>query len=204
MPVIIANLSADPRLRADLYLKAAIDGLIEGIAVLCDTAIGRARDIIHENGTVDRGNLWSNLFKEVSVKQTLWGTQVEGTVVASEPYARYVEGGRQGRKSSPANWNPDLGATAAWPPVPIIREWVRRHYEEFAPLGRTPKGKARRSRKAGGPMDKAIDTLTYLIGRKIAEHGIEAAPFMQPALDEIKPIARTVIVEAVRAKLGSL
>ena len=111
-----------------------------------------------------------------------WGMKVgdrsyEVTLELAD-YWKYVEGGAQGRVTSP------YGAVypAHWPPPSAIRRWI-----DIKPVDILP-GK---NGKIPTP-----DQLTYLIGRKIAMRGIEPFPALSRTVEELNAKYSERIAEA--------
>lgn len=112
-----------------------------------------------------------------------WGMKVndrtyEVTLELAD-YWKYVEGGAQGRATSP------FGAVypAHWPPPSAIRQWI-----DIKPVNPLP-GKNGRI--------PTPDQLTYLIGRKIAMKGIEPFPALSRTVEELNAKYSEKIAEAV-------
>lgn len=187
----------DPRQKLDALKRKMYDGLIDGVTEVCDLILARAVQNLTASGRIDRGTLRASGNRSISGKPT----SVEGTVRFSAAYAQWVERGRHGRKSDPPGLakfpeGSRFAAQAAWPPVSVIRQWVERHARTLAPSGRTKSGRARKAKR------QDIDSLAFLIGRKIAERGIKPSPFLIPAVDEILPRAQTIIAARVKERLG--
>ena len=99
------------------------------------------------------------------------------------------------RKRNPKGVN-SQSATAAFPPIKVLLEWVQRHYKSFAPGGRTRGGRARArsskrgeaGRKARQQYDRRLYQLAFLVGRKIRDYGIPPTPFMLPAFRKQAPL----------------
>ena len=112
-----------------------------------------------------------------------WGLQVNGSkyevTLDLASYWKYVEGGAQGRESTP------FGAVypAHWPPPSVIRSWI-----DIKPVIPRP-GKDGRI--------PTPDQLTYLIGRKIAMKGIEPFPALTRTVEELNIKYGQRIAEAV-------
>ena len=87
--------------------------------------------------------------------------------LALQDYWKYVEGGSKGRLTSPA------GAVypAHWPPTNALLEWIR-----VKPVAPYPD----RNGKLPSPR-----SLAFLIGRKIALHGIEPTPALAQTIEEL-------------------
>ena len=112
-----------------------------------------------------------------------WGMNVNGSkyevTLSLADYWKYVEGGTQGRETSP--W----GAVypAHWPPVSAIRSWI-----DIKPVIPRPDKNGR---------IPTPDQLTYLIGRKIMRHGIEPFPALSRTVEELNAKYSERIAEAV-------
>lgn len=94
---------------------------------------------------------------------------VDGTIlqIEMEEYAKFIHEGRSPGK---------------FPPVDEIRGWVERK-------GLTIQG-------SSAPLDTQQRQLAYLVGRKIAVHGIEPSPFIEDLpTDEIEEDLAGVITE---------
>lgn len=185
----------DPRDKLTAYQKAVYAGLIDGVSEVGDLVMVRAQQNLTDAGRVDRGILRGSLSRRTIGHPT----SVEARVEASAAHSRYVERGRHGRKSDPKGLasfpeGARFAGSAAWPPVDVIRDWVSRHQRVLAPSGRTRSGRARKATR------QDIDSLAYLIGRKIAERGIKPSPFLLPALDAVLPRASAIIAARVRAR----
>lgn len=94
-------------------------------------------------------------------------------------YWKYVEGGTQGRETSP------FGAVyrAHWPPPSAILDWIK-----IKPVIPTPDKKGR---------IPTPDQLSFLIGRKIMRHGIEPFPALSKTVEELNLKYSEKIAEAV-------
>lgn len=89
------------------------------------------------------------------------GAKTTAIVFVGKEYGVWVEFGRRGLKSSPKDTNDKNAGRAAWPPFAPIFQWV----------------------KERGIFDNKISqsSITYLIQRKIANHGIKPQPYLLPA-----------------------
>ncbi len=151
-------------------------------------------------GKVDQGILRASIDYRVEEKNG----KVIGTVFSSAPYAQWVEFGRRGTRKDLTGGNPNV-ATAAWPPVAVIRAWVARHYRDFAPLGRTKAGRVRaRTKTNSASFDKKIASLAFLVGRKIYRDGIKPSPFMIPTFLVWAKRLKTIVGDAVQARKAQL
>ena len=112
-----------------------------------------------------------------------WGMRVNGrtyeVTLSLAEYWKYVEGGAQGRETSP------FGAVyrAHWPPVSAIREWI-----DIKPVIPRPGRNGRIPTK---------DQLAFLISRNIARHGIEPFPALSRTVEELNAKYSERIAEAV-------
>lgn len=112
-----------------------------------------------------------------------WGMRVNGrtyeVTLSLAEYWKYVEGGAQGRETSP------FGAVYAahWPPVSAIREWI-----DIKPVIPRPGRNGRIPTK---------DQLAFLISRNIARHGIEPFPALSRTVEELNAKYSERIAEAV-------
>lgn len=84
-----------------------------------------------------------------------------------QDYWKYVEGGSKGRFTSP----PGAVYPAHWPPTNALLEWIR-----VKPVAPYP------DKNGKLPSERS---LAYLIGRKIAFHGIAPAPALAETLEEL-------------------
>jgi len=141
---------------------------------------------------VDQGLLRASVSQEVT--KTTGGAQ--GVVYSGAIHAQWVEFGRAGSERDPRS-NKTLGATAAWPPVSVIYEWVKRHYKQLAPSGRTKSGRARR------PEESDLRSLTFLIGRKIARFGIAPRPWLVPSFARISARFPQMVYDAAYQRLAN-
>ena len=112
-----------------------------------------------------------------------WGMRVNGrtyeVTLSLAEYWKYVEGGAQGRETSP------FGAVyrAHWPPVSAIREWI-----DIKPVIPRPGRNGRIPTK---------DQLAFLISRNISRHGIEPFPALSRTVEELNAKYSERIAEAV-------
>ena len=84
-----------------------------------------------------------------------------------QDYWKYVEGGSKGRLTSP----PGAVYPAHWPPTNALLEWIR-----VKPIAPHP------DQNGKLPTEKS---LAYLIGRKIAFHGIAPVPALAQTIEEL-------------------
>jgi len=84
-----------------------------------------------------------------------------------QDYWKYVEGGSKGRFTSP----PGAVYPAHWPPTAAIEEWIR-----VKPVIPYP------DKNGKLPSERS---LAFLIGRKIAFHGIEPVPALAQTIEEL-------------------
>lgn len=189
----------DPRPKLARLPRATYEGLVDWAEEISEMGAAKAKQNITDSGRVDRGLTRAGITPSVVARPTA----VEARVDATAAQSQWVERGRRGRRSSPANLNnfPEgsrLAGRAAWPPVSVIRAWVQRHARVLAPSGRTASGRARKARAAD------VDSLAYLIGRKIALRGIPASPFLGPALEWLQPQAQPLLIARVNARIARL
>lgn len=146
-----------------------------------------AKQNLTDTSKVDRGFLRSSIDTDFS--SNLAG--MTGITFAGALHAPAVEFGRKGSKQSPTNAGPN-SADAAFPPVDVIRAWVKRNNGKLAVSGRTKTGKTRKAN------DSDLDTAAYLIARKIYERGIEPSPYLIPAFLEVKPFYKARLVKVLQ------
>lgn len=96
-----------------------------------------------------------------------------------QDYWKYVEGGRKGTISSP----PGAVYKAAFPPVDALVQWIN-----VKPILPRPDKKG----KIPSPQ-----TLAYLIGRKIEQHGIDPHPALATTKEELERIYKSKIAAAL-------
>lgn len=90
-----------------------------------------------------------------------------------EEYWKYVEFGAQGTKSSPAG----AKYPAHFPPPDALVAWI--HAKPILPRPLTFRNPAK------GEKIPSPETLAFLIGRKIQEHGIEPHPALATTIEEV-------------------
>lgn len=100
-------------------------------------------------------------------------------------YAPWVEGGRKaGKMPGVANG---------------LREWVKQKVSivEKAP----PEGKKKRKKRKEADADNLLDRMTFVIARAIGKRGIQAQPFMAPAMESAEARLRDLVNAAVERGL---
>lgn len=191
----------DPLKLLDARGNAIYRGVWEAVEEATTAVEAQAKANVTGLGKVDRGILRASIESRVEADQR---GNIRGIVVAGAAHARWVEFGRRGIKSDPTGGNP-LAAKAAWPPVKVIRDWVARKYREFAPAGRTASGRARKKTKKNARLyNKGLNSLAFLIGRKIYEHGIAPAPFLGPAFRQHRRTFKRRVELWVSARLKEI
>lgn len=198
MPSLVSFPGGDPRLKLAKVQRAVYQGCIEAAEDAGNFCAARARRNLQDAGRVDNGELLGSIESSVVGHSD----RVTATVVVGKSYGRWVEFGRLGKIDSPPGTDPAKSARAAWPPVSVIKDWVHRHFKQFAPLGRTKSGRARRGNPAR--LDAAEDSLAYLVGRKIALHGIKPTPFLLPAYEAVRKLFPRLLARAVQRNLGKI
>lgn len=179
--------NGDPRVALGKVRAAVYTGALRAVEETTLFMSARAKQNLTEAGKVDRGGVRG------SIEDKIAGTekQIEGTVVVGARYGAWIEYGRLGLISNPVGIDRKLAARAAWPPVAVIRDWVKRHVKVFAIAGRTKSGRARKA------TPEQIDSVTYLVGRKIANFGIKPTPFMGPAYVAARKLFATLLPKRV-------
>lgn len=115
---------------------------------------------------------------------------VDGVLIFSmEQYGIAVDTGRDGKKRRQPSNKSIFGrpARAAWPPVSAIKKWV--NTKPVKPRGLNNK-------------KITVDSLTYVIGKSIAEKGIKPSLFFTDAFEKELPGLSTLIVEAFAKDLA--
>lgn len=172
--------------------RAVLEGTRRGVLETVIAAEGDAKQNLTKAGRVDRGITRASIGHVVN--EPIPGVY-EGVVFVGAFWGIWIENGRRGRKRNPKGINA-RSATAAFPPLKVLVEWVQRHYKSFAPGGRTRGGRARaRSTKRGeagrvarSRYDRRLYQLAFLVGRKIRDYGIPPTPFMLPAFRKQAPL----------------
>ena len=106
------------------------------------------------------------------------GDQAYEVSLTLQEYWKYIEYGRQGKRSSPMKAYPgaEPPGKAAFPPVKAIMDWIL-----VKPILPRPDG--------GGKMQELKPkSLAYLIGRKIEQEGIEPHPALMTTQEELDRI----------------
>lgn len=174
-------------------VQRIMDAMMDGIRIEITRTVliveRKAKQNLTDLSKVDRGFLRNSIDHEVAVSPDA----VEGVVFVGAIHGPWVEFGRHGTKSSPKGTS-NKSAAAAWPPIQEIREWVKRKRRELN-IGQSS-GRNRRSQFTKAS-EREINTVAFLIARKIAQHGIEPTPYLVPAFLESLPdfrvrLARTM------------
>lgn len=181
----------DPRQNLKGAQRAVLEGSIAGVEEICLVIVRQAKQNVSDIEAVDRGFLRSSIDHEVRVSRN----DVQGTVFVGAEHGVWVEFGRRGLKFNPTT-NKDA-AKAAWPPVKVIEEWVRRNAKKLAPSGRTKSGRARK------PRDQDVRSLAFLISRKIADYGIIPRPYFEPAVRQHQNQVTLFIQRAINRRLAA-
>lgn len=167
--------------------RAYEDALVVAITEIVIEVERSAKQNLTDLGSVDRGLLRNSLDHEVDRGKGI----VEGITFAGAQHGPWVEFGRHGFKQSPIGTGPE-SAKAAFPPVDVIRDWLKRNNKKLAVSGRTKSGRARKAR------DRDLDQAAYNIARKIADKGIEPNPYLVPAFLEVRPFYRARLAAALK------
>lgn len=183
MPVTFPN--GDPRKQLRLLERAIVLGAQDAVEMACTLVKKQAVQNVTDLEKVDQGILRG------SINYTISRDGLKGVVAVTAPYGKWVEFGRRGSITSPPGMTRD-SATAAWPPVNVIRAWVLRNFKKLKPFGTTKSGRARRYSNTVAA-ERQLAAATFLIGRKIAEHGIAPAPFLRPAYKAVRPNFRGMV-----------
>lgn len=183
----------NPRRELERRRRAVIEGTRRGVIETAQACERRAKQNLTAQSKVDRGLTRASIAYEIH-EDTVG--LFEAVVFCGAYWGIWIENGRRGLKRNPKGVN-RLSATAAFPPIAVIAQWVQRNYRNFAPIGRTRGGRARprpqtrggtASRHAVRRYDRAVQSIAFLIGRKIRDYGIPPAPFMLPAFREQAPL----------------
>ena len=128
---------------------------------------------LRDAGKVASSDLINSVEYKVRSGESAWTVSLDLAF-----YWKFVEGGSKGTESSPA------GAVykAHFPPPQAIFRWIN-----IKPVIPRPDARGRI------PTPKQ---LSYLIGRKIKERGIEPTPALQDTLDELNAVWTPKITEA--------
>lgn len=186
----------DPRAKLAQVRRAVYEGCLDAAQDAGRLCAAKTRRNLQDAGRIDTGDLAGSI--EYAVKA--YPDRIEVAIGFGKPYGRWVEFGRAGSIDSPKGIDLRRAAKAAWPPVQVIKDWVHRHFKSFAPLGRTKSGRAR----TGVGLDAAEDALTYLIGRKIAKHGIPPTPVLGPAYESVRKLFPAMLRKAVDARVKGI
>lgn len=168
--------SGDPRKKLAALGQAVVRGHEDAVRECSILTEAQAKANATSLGAVDQGGLRASIAHRVVVT----ATKITGTVFIGALYGAWVEFGRRGTISSPTT--SPYAAKAAFPNLTAIREWVRRHVKALAPSGRTASGRARKASTSD------INSVAFLVGRKIEQHGIKPKPILLPAFRAIKRI----------------
>ena len=119
------------------------------------------------------------------------GATTRAIVFTGKEYGVWVEFGRRGTKSSPSGTNNPAAARANRPPFRPIFQWVKDRglHSRFG-------GGLNSGKKTGIQDDQK--SVTFLVQRHIAEHGIRPQPFLMPAYRRHVKTFRERIANAVR------
>lgn len=176
----------DPRAKLKGLQAAQYAAAIEAVNESCQMMKGLAQQNLRNAGRVNTGIARQSIGFHVDARPT----GVTGTVYCGADYGIWIEYGRAGLVSNPPNLDTSKAATAAWPPVDVMIRWVKDKAKTLAPSGRTKSGRARKAKQ------EDIESLAYLVGRKIANFGIAPSPFMGPAFVRTK---RTFLIRYTQA-----
>lgn len=180
--VVISTPGGDPLAKLARFERAVYLGASDAVTSVCLLTKSLAQTALRDLGRVDRGTLRNSITASVVRKPD----EVRGVVSADAFYAIWVEFGRRGSKSSPPGVVEGWSATAAWPPPPVIAAWVARNL-----------AKLRAGGKGSGKAPASVESLAFMIGRKVAERGIKPSPFMRPAEAYARPRFQGILVDAV-------
>lgn len=181
----------DPNVKLAAFQRAVRLAFQETVEEACISCTALAKQNCTSLKIIDQGLLRSSIDYRTRVANGL----AEGTVFVGVSYGQWVEFGRAGILKDPTRGDP-RAAKAAWPPVDVIRAWVKRHTKQLAPSGRTKSGRARR------PTAQALDSLTFLIGRAIYRNGIKPRPFLIPAFQRVVRTFNTRAVFHLQQRMG--
>lgn len=179
----------DPRRNLPRFARAITDGTIAGLSTLCNAIVAAAKQNASDIEAVDRGFLRSSIDYRITGRSV---RNIEAVVFVGAKHGVWVEYGRKGKLKDPTN-NPEA-AKAAFPPIKVIEDWVRRNNKKLAPSGRTKSGRARRAK------DEDVRALAFLIARKIALYGIKPRPYFTPAVRQFQGQLPVFIKRAVEAR----
>jgi len=135
----------------------------------------RAKQNLTDLEKVDRGFVRNSIDHKVQVKKG----RIEGVTFAGAKHARWVHEGRLGTKSSPAGTNPKTAATAAFPNLKAIEQWVRRNNTKLKVSGVKSRGKNKGQTRAAKGKD--VKSAAFAIALKIKREGIAPTPFLRSA-----------------------
>lgn len=184
MPISYPN--GNPKTKTQLVAEAYRRASRRAVEVTLANVEGGAKLNLRNLGAIDRGTLRASIISDIT-KIGSTGLSV-GRVVVTAPYGRWVEYGRKGLVSSPPGTGPN-SASAAWPPVKVIEDWVRRKLNikpdrvvlKSRFYSRYPnKKKERTAALKQASLDKKIKAATFAVCRKIALFGIAPRPFFTP------------------------
>lgn len=185
--------NGDPRDKLNQLQKAVYSACVAAVSETVGVVERDAKRNLTNAGRVDRGILRGSIRSQTIGK----ATTVEGVVYVGAEHGPWVEYGRKGLKSSPPGTTNKSGK-AAWPPIDVIRGWVARHAKILAPSGRTRSGRARPAKISD------VESLAFLIARKIAMRGIKPTPFIGPAVDAARPRFNRRVRELTRLAIQSV
>lgn len=190
MPVKFPN--GDPRDRLNRLEIALREAAVEACNVAGAATSALAKKTLTDFDAVDRGILRAS----IGFQTTATPAGAYSVVYAGSLHAQYVEFGRAGVLRDPRS-NKKLGGTAAWPPVSVIVDWVRRQTKKLAPSGRTKSGKARRAKESD------VRSLAFLVGRKIYRYGIAPRPYLVPSFNQISGLFRVMVIDSCKKRLSN-
>jgi len=185
-----SNFGPNPRRAIAALRRRLVKAAEQAVEESCVATVAKAKENITKLGSVDRGALRGSIDYALKTSRD----RISGVVFVGAPYGAWVEFGRKGLKTNYAAVlrNGDKAASAAWPNVGAIQDWVRRNYRKLAPAGRTRSGRARK------PGNSQVKSVAFLISRKIAMKGIRPSPFLVPAWKSIRPFFAKRLVTILR------
>jgi hypothetical protein len=184
----------DPVKRAQQIEQLWKQGVYDGVKEATFRTERRAKQNTTDLSIVDRGQLRSSINSEVRVTGR-GGSIIEGKVFPTAIYGIWVEFGRRGkRRTDPSVTHPDA-AKAAFPPLKVIQEWVRRKNPDLQVSGTTASGRTRR------PRQEDIEARAYLVGRAIEQFGIKARPYLVPAWQLVNQDFRKILIRRTNEQL---
>lgn len=143
--------------------------------------VADAVKIIDANKLVYKHNLRDKVTKHVFAE----AERIILEVGSGVPYSQYVHD----------------GSTPHWPPVDAMREYVR--FKIRPKLGVREKTKAHtRKRKHADQMEQKINSIAFLISRKISKEGTKGVPFLRLAFAQNQDWLVRKIVTDLQAELA--